>query len=537
MTRIPFSSFESFSRLFRDYTGSFDSLAGFFAWDYRSDDDLRSAAKEAASAPRNRSVLCAAVRRQAERFGIAEESDQLITRLEDENAVAVVTGQQLGLFGGPMYTLYKTLTAVRLADRITKLTDRPAVPVFWLEGEDHDFAEVASLALLDRDEPVRVRYERPGSDEIRTAVGRLELDESVRDAVDRISGILPDSEFSPELIEVLRSAYRPGRGMMEAFVEVVSAWIGPGKVLFLSPDDTEIKRLARDVFLREIEDHEESARRLADVSRRLEESYHAQVTSTHVNLFIHGDERRAVEVRGNGFGLHGSDRTMSQEELVALVDDDPDALSPNVVLRPLMQDAVLPTAAYVAGPGEVAYFAQFKPLYEWAGIPMPVIYPRASVTLLERRIGKVLDEHELNVSDFDDQVERLFRRVVVDEMDVDLEEQFKTHSSAIHEAVNGIKPVIEEVDRSLVRSAEATRAAFMKEWSKLKDKVVRAEKDRHDIVREQLERAAASLFPFGTLQERVLSPLFFMSKYGPDLAERILSEIDLDTREHQVIDL
>lgn len=541
MTRSPFSSFDSFSRLFRDYTGSFDSLAEFYARDYRSDDELRAAADEAAAVDRDRRALAAALRAQAERFALTDASEPLIARLQDPESVAVVTGQQLGLFGGPLYTLYKTLTAVRLAERLTELTGRPAVPVFWLEGEDHDFEEVATMALLDRDDPVRVRYERPGAAEgaekLRSAVGRLELDESISGAVDRVAEILPDSDFAPGLIELLQSAYRPGRNMMDAFVEVVSTWIGPGRILFLSPDDTEIKRLARDVFIREIEDHEESARLLTDVSRRLEKDYHAQVASTHLNLFIHADQRRAVERDGDNFRLQGSNRTFTPGELLALVDDDPDALSPNVVLRPLMQDAVLPTAAYVAGPGEVAYFAQFKPLYEWAKIPMPVIYPRASVTLLERRIAKVLDEHRLTVGDFDDQIERLFRRVVVDEMEVDLEAEFEEKSARLHQAVNDIKPVIEDVDRSLVRSAEATRASFMKEWNRLKDKVVRAEKDRHDIVREQLERASASLYPFDTLQERILSPLFFMSKYGPDLAERILEEIDLDTREHQVIEL
>ena len=159
------------------------------------------------------------------------------------------------------------------------------------------------------------------------------------------------------------------------------------------------------------------------------------------------------------------------------------------------------------------------------------------MTLMERRIGKILDEHNLSVGDFDDQVERLFRRVVIDEMDTNLEDEFKEKSAALHQAVNGIKPIIEDVDRSLVRSAEATRASFMKEWNRLKDRVVRAEKDRHDVVREQLERASGSLFPFGTLQERVLSPLFFMSKYGLDLPERILRELDLDTTEHGIIEL
>ena len=169
-----------------------------------------------------------------------------------------------------------------------------------------------------------------------------------------------------------------------------------------------------------------------------------------------------------------------------MLDTDPKCFSPNVVLRPMMQDALLPTAAYVGGPGEVAYFAQFKPLYEWAGLPMPIIYPRASVTVAETKVKKVLDKYALDVDDFGEDLDRLFQRVVLQQMDVDVEAMFKQAGAPLHQAINTLKPKIEQIDRTLVRTAEATRAVLVKELEKLKRRVVRAEKQNHDQVRARL---------------------------------------------------
>jgi bacillithiol biosynthesis cysteine-adding enzyme BshC len=244
----------------------------------------------------------------------------------------------------------------------------------------------------------------------------------------------------------------------------------------------------------------------------------------------------AVDAGEKGLELRNG-TPITEADLLDLLSRDPGSFSPNVVLRPLLQDAVLPTAAYVAGPGEVAYFAQFKPLYDWAHIPMPIIYPRASVTLVERRIEKILDRYSLDVPDFEDQLDRLFRKVVLDNMDVDLDDVFSSAGAHIHEAVNAIKPVIQQMDPSLVKSAEAMRAQFMKEWSSLKNRLVKAERSRQDIVRDQLERAALALVPDGTLQERFVSPVYFMNKYGPDFPQRLLDELELDTETHQVLSI
>ena len=537
MTRLPFSSFSSFSRLFRDYTESPSDLAEFFSGDYRDPDTLAASCEKAASSHAERDTLVRVMRAQAEALGVSDVSAHLIEKLGNPASAAVVTGQQLGLLGGPLYTAFKALSTIQLAQDLEQKTGRPVVPVFWLEGEDHDFEEIASAGMMQGDDPVRVTYTPDSDAQAGTAVGRMTVTSGIQSVLDELDSLLPPTDFKAELLEFIADAYAPGTPMIKAFVTVMERILGPGRIAYLSPDDRDLKASVKGLFRKELEDFKTSSDSLKASSEALEARWHAQVQTDPTNLFIHGDGRRtAIDAVENGFQTRDGE-AMTTEEALARLESDPGSFSPNVVMRPLMQDWVLPTAVYVAGPGEVAYFAQFKALYEWAGLHMPVIYPRASVTLLERRIGRVLEKSEQTIPAFEKQVDKLFREMVLDNMDTDIEEAFKKASSGIHQAINDIKSVIEGVDRSLVKSSEATRAAFMKEWSQLKGKVIKSEKQQHDVLRGQLERASSALFPMGIPQERYLSPVYFLNKYGPDFFAGLTERLDLDTSAHQVLDL
>ncbi|PSQ77127.1 MAG: bacillithiol biosynthesis cysteine-adding enzyme BshC, partial [Bacteroidetes bacterium QH_6_63_17] len=205
--------------------------------------------------------------------------------------------------------------------------------------------------------------------------------------------------------------------------------------------------------------------------------------------------------------------------------------------RPLMQDHLLPTAAYVAGPGEVSYFAQYGDVYDWAGLEMPLIHPRASVSLVEGKVQKVLDKYDRSVEAFGADLDALFQDVVVETMEVDVDAAFSETLPQIHQAINALKPEVEAVDRTLGASAEATRAALVDEMEALKQKVVRAEKRQQDEVRAQLEKARANLRPSGRLQERMINVLYYLNKYSLDLIDDLQDRLHTDTSEHQVVDL
>jgi bacillithiol synthase len=539
--RVPFSTISSFSRLFRDYCERYEDVAEFFAGDFRDVEARRSAADRAALVERDREVVSRVLLDQNEAWGLDDAARSNIDALARPETVAVVTGQQIGLFTGPLYTIYKTVTVLQLARRLQDETGRPVVPVFWVEGEDHDYEEVAAATLLHQNEPVTIRYDRPpasGGGNV-GPVGRLVLDGDIAELMAALDGVLPPTEFSGELMSAVREAYAPGRRLEDAFVLLMKTVFPNSGLVFMNPDDQRLKRMSAPLFRRDLEQPDELMSGMDAVNERLKDRYHVQVHVRPTNLFLIEPEGRfPIDTAGDGsFQLRGRERSFSREELLAMVDSEPERFSPNVVLRPLMQDILLPTALYVAGPGEIAYFAQFRPVYEWAGLPMPVIYPRASVSLVEPKVRKVMDKFDISVEDFSGDLGRLFQRIVLDTMEVDVEAVFKEASRPLHEAVNGLKPSLEKVDRTLARSAEATRVSLLKEMEKLKDRVVRAEKRNQDDVRDQLQKAHVNLFPNGKLQERILSVLYVLNKFGPSFTAELADELSMDTTAHQVVEL
>lgn len=538
--RISFDQLSSFSKLFVHYCTDFNAVASFYSGDFRQAKARRAAAERAAAYPRDRDHLADVLLDQNERWECTEATRAHIEMLRDPEAVAVVTGQQVGLFGGPLYTIYKTMTALRLAEEMVEETGRPVVPIFWVEGEDHDLEEINHARLLHRNELVAVRYEGhtlPDGGNL-GAVGRLPLTEQINAVITQIDEVLPPSDFKPAVMERVRAAYQPGRTLEDAFVHFVQALFPETGLVFLNPDDARLKRLVQPLFQREIEDYATPYQRIETVSNTLTERFHAQVKARPTNLFwLEDDGRYPIDADDGTFTLRGTDRTFSEEELLARLDETPERFSPNVILRPLMQDMLVPTMAYVAGPSEIAYFAQYKGVYEWAGIPMPIIYPRASVSLVESKVQKVLDKFDLSLPEVEGDLEKLFQHVVVDTMAVDVEAVFKEATRYVHEAINELRPAVEQVDRTLVKSAEATRAALQNEMNELKSRVVRAEKRNQDEMRMQLDKAHTNLFPDNAMQERVVSVLYFINKYSPDLLTELRDALHLDTTAHQVVEL
>lgn len=537
---VPYDRFEAYTKLFSTYCNDYESVSGYYAGNFRDPDVWRQAAERASSHQRDRATVADTLLEQNEAWDTLDGSSrENIELLRDPESVAVVTGQQAGIFTGPLYTVYKTITALQLAERFAEETGRPVVPVFWVEGEDHDFDEVAGINLLRRNETEAVRYEPQGAQNgaNQGAVGRLVLTDAITEVIEQIDEILPPTEFKPAVMRSVRDAYKPGAALEDAFVRFHHSLFPESGLVYFNPDEARLKALAAPLFKKELDSHQDVFRRLEEVSTRLEEDgYHAQVRPHPTNLFLFTDDgRTALDTTDGALALRGDNASVSVGELEDLLASKPEAFSPNVALRPLMQDALLPTAAYVAGPGEVAYFAQFRPLYEWAGVPMPVVYPRASVTLVERKVKKVLDRFEMEVSEFQDDIERIFQRRVVDELEVD--EVFEEAQRKLHEAVNTVKPAIGQVDKSLAASAEAARAALSGELEALKGRVVRAEKRNRDEVRAQLAKAQSNLFPADRPQERVINVLYYLNKYSPELLRRLREELSLETAFHQIVEL
>lgn len=538
--RVPFSAFKTFPALFERYCTAYEDVAAFYAGDFRSADARRAAADRAAAHERDRTMLADVLLKQNERWGLGPKTRDNIEALRERDTVAVVTGQQVGFLTGPLYTIYKTITALQLAEQLAEETGRTVVPVFWVEGEDHDFEEIAGVTVLSRNDVLQIRYAAPTLPDKGNvgAVGRLALDGKAEAALSELDEALPPTEFKDDLMARVRDAYAPDVRLEDAFVHLLRTLFPEAGLVFLNPDDVRLKAMARPLFRREIEDGVAAAAHVEEASEKLRGPFHAQVQARPLNLFLLDESGRyPLDLEKGRFHLRNRSRSFTKGELLDRLEAAPEQFSPNVILRPLMQDLLLPTAAYVAGPSEVSYFAQYKGVYDWAEIPMPIIYPRASATLVEAKVQKVLDRYDLDVSAFEEKVDKVFRRLVLIGLEADVDEAFKGAMRHLHQAIEEVKPKVQEVDRTLIKAAEATRASLVKELERFKERVVKAEKRNQDEVRGQLEKAAVNLYPGGKLQERTLSVLYFLNKYSPDLLGGLQATLSLDTTAHQVVEL
>mgnify|MGYP006273739071 CR=1 FL=1 len=537
---IPWSDLNAMPALAADYADGTGTAASYFPYDRHDPSDQQAAAAVAAARPRNRAVLADVLAEQNAAWGNDGADVQAnIEALRNAETIAVVTGQQVGLFGGPLYTLYKTSTALAWAAHLAEQTGRSVVPVFWVEGEDHDFEEIAQTRVLDRNDVVALNYAPDPAPS--GPVGPHPLGTAVQAPLAALDDALPPSDFKPDVYGAVKEAYAAAHTLEDAFARLIATWFRDTGLVLLNPDDARLKALVRPLITHDMDHSAEAIDALHTAGEALQaDGYHMQVQGRPTNFFwMEDDGRYAIDANEDGtFTLRHDGRTWSRDALQRRIKEQPERFSPNVVTRPLVQDQLLPTAAYVAGPGEISYFAQYRAIYEWAGTTMPLIVPRASMTLVESKVQKVLDKYDLTVQDVEHQTaEQLFQSVVVDAMAVDVDAAFGQTASRIHQALNDLKPMAETVDATLGRSVEATRAALVNEMNALKQRVVRAEKRQQDEVRSQIEKACVNLMPDRGLQERTLNPTYFFNKYSMSLLDTVRTHIDVHDASHRLIQL
>ena len=531
-----------FSDLFLDYIDAFQRVAPLFARGYRESAAFADVIRLRSSGTEDRAALLEVLREQNTAFGSPARTFEHIALLGKPTTFAVVTGQQVGLFGGPMYTVFKTVTAVKLASRLkAQFPEYDFVPVFWLEGEDHDFAEVNTTAVLDAEQRVvKIDYLPGGSMPERNPgpVGELVFDSSLTPVFSRLEADLPVTEFKEPLLARLRGCYREGQTFTRAFASWMNILFDEHGLVFLSPNDPRLKRLLSPMFTKEIEEFPATSQLVISRSAELEQTYHAQVKPKSLNLFLfHRGGRYLIEPRETDFSLRGTRHFLTRDELLQIARETPEQLSPNVVLRPIVQDLLLPTVAYVAGPSEVAYHAQLAPVYQHFGVVAPVIYPRASASFVEDRLRRAMEKYDLHLADFFEDHARLIARVVAQISEVNVDSMFGTAAQRMQEALSELRFGIREIDPTLLAALENVKSKTDSNLSVLKEKAHAAQARRNEVAVRQLERAVNGLLPDGSLQERTLSIAAFMNKYGPELVRWLMTELDIAAFEHQILSI
>jgi bacillithiol biosynthesis cysteine-adding enzyme BshC len=526
-----------------DYAFDYARVADFFAGNPEDPAAWREAIGRTQRHARDRAAIAGILNAQQQRRGAAPEAVAAARRLADGQTVAVVTGQQAGLFGGPLFTLLKALTALRLAEQVREEHGVPAVAIFWIDAEDHDWDEVKACSVLDGDLAVRPLTAGTPPAAHQGPVAGVKLDQTIAGTLDELEAALPPTEFSPQVLDGLRRAYRPGAGMADAFAQWIEQVLGPRGLIVYDASDPAAKPLAAKVFERELAHPGDTARLAKAAGAALAaRGYHAQVTPQEdsVALFhlapataLGASAREAIRRDGASFVV--GDRVEPAEALLAQVRTEPQRFSPNVLLRPLVQDTLFPTVCYVAGPNELAYLGQLGRVYEAFGIPMPLMQQRASATIVDSNGMRFLSRHDVPFEALRAQDEAALNALLESQLPPSVEGSLHDALRAIEERMGVVAAEVPQIDPTLEGAARSTLARMLDDLKKLHAKIIQAAKRKDDTLRRQYHHARAQVFPGGHPQEREIGFVYFLNKYGPTLVDRLSDELPIDMGTHWVV--
>jgi bacillithiol biosynthesis cysteine-adding enzyme BshC len=522
-----------------DYLYHFDRVSGFYSAPPYALSSYKTVASELPSFERNRGEVCAILVRQNKAFGCGEATFDNLQRLLQPGTFAVVTGQQVGLFSGPAFTVFKVLTTVRLASHLRE-QGLPVVPVFWLATEDHDLAEVAEVATLDEEYNLVSLTDHGDSPSPRSSVGNVRLTQESTQALARLEACLPAGPPREALLHDLRETYTPGATWVEAFGRFMARLLSRWGVILLNPLDPAVHQLSAEVYSQALEQAPSLRAKLLERSQSLLRSgYHAQVNvsedSTLVFVTREGN-RLPIHQRDGDYFVEGTQKA-SVEELRSELANDPMAFSPNALLRPLVQDTLLPTIAYVAGPSELAYLAQAQVLYQTFGRPQPVFFPRAAFTLVDHRIQKLLDKYRLSVEDVWLGEEHLSRKIAAVGLSEGWSERFGQAQQDMASLLARLRGDIERLDPTLLEALQHAQEKIQYQIDRLHGKVSRAGLARSELLARHAQSLSRFLMPQKDLQERRVGGAYFLGRAGYELLPRLLSQIQADSPAHQVASL
>jgi uncharacterized protein YllA (UPF0747 family) len=510
---IPVESLPSTSKFFLDYVRNWPSVSGFFSCDPSLDSVVQFAREREPIGAPQLSRLCSALSNQQQKWGGGTDS---VRRLES-GAVAVVAGQQPGLFTGPMYSILKALTAVKVARELDARGVR-AVPVFWIASEDHDYEEIAWAGILNQESSFdRVRADLSDGD--RTPVGWLRFGDDISSVIEKCFSILPPSEFQSEVRALIEGAYRPAVSPVDAFARMMTRLFAGTGLILVDPLDSELKALAEPVLAAAVRSSDAIRTAVLERSHAISEAgYHPQV--------------RVDEGFTGLFAYRGRSRQLIRpDELNGASDSD---LSPNVLLRPVVQDFLFPTVAYVGGPAEIAYFAQAAPIYDCLGIVAPAAFPRVSATLIEPPVSRVMKKYGFGMADVFEGPDELRRRAVGTIHDVGV---FDTVRDGVAAELERLRPSLAAVDRTLGGALDNSRQKMLHQIERLQTRFISAESRRNEVLDRQLNTLTSRLYPERKLQERAVNVTSFLVRYGLNLVRMLDDRLELDASVHQVIEL
>ena len=530
---LPFTAIPHTTPLFSDYLYNFQKVQEFYSRPPQLGAWVADEVRRIEYDEGRREQVAAILGRQNRAWNASPATLENIARLR-RGACAMVTGQQVGLFGGPLFSIFKALSAVHLAAEATK-TGIDCVPVFWLATEDHDLAEVNHTFLLAPDGTLR-RIAATTLAPENAPMSRVVFGREIQAAVDEAVSLLGETE----LTDWLRAFYRPGETLGGAFAKLFSAMFEKFGVVLLDASDPALHAMAAPLYRQAIERHAELTNDLLARGKALEGAgYHQQVkvTDSSTLLFAIRDGQRLPIHRANS--NHGEFRVetakLTRDELLARIAQAPQQFSANVLLRPVVQDYLLPTLAYIGGPAEVAYFAQAGVVYEkLLGRVTPTL-PRFSATVVETKARELMERYQLKFTDLFHGPERLREQMAAHDLPGELHVSFEAADASLTESLQQISSALEKLDKTLVEAAQGAGAKMHYQLQQLRGRAARAELRKNEVIARHAQFLSSSLYPDKALQEREIAGAYFVARHGRELLDRLYHSTQVCCLDHQVL--
>jgi bacillithiol biosynthesis cysteine-adding enzyme BshC len=526
-TLVPFSETRYFPQLVIDYLDGRPELRPFYAFT-PDPGSFPDAIRKRDTFAVNREVLYTRLVSQNQKLtSIGDDAAKLVAeqieKIRKPGTYTITTGHQLNIFTGPLYSVYKILTTIRLATTLHQLhPEFQFIPVFWLASEDHDFEEISSIELFGKP----IRWERPGGG----ATGRMSTSGLVALAAG-LRDLVPGLERFTEIFE---SAYRNNSTLSSATREVMHRLFGHLGLVVLDGDDKDLKALFRDVMKHDLLDHR-SYKAVGHTSEILSKWYKPQLHAREINLFYleSGSRERIVRTADQGFEIHQTGRFFSEKAMLDELDQHPERFSPNVVLRPMYQEFILPNLAYIGGPGELSYWLQLREAFEASGVFYPVLMMRACIMLVDRKSGERASKLGIETSDLFHSHDYLVLKVL--EAAAGLHPGAESLEQQLRDGYKHLASEWSNLDASLVPAVDAEMQKALNGLRNLEEKARRALKKKNETQLNQVKSLKDKLFPCGELQERSDNILAHLQSNGPELIDKLITEIDPFSKSFMVL--
>ena len=455
----------------------------------------------------NREALVTGLQQQYAGLPQHENLSKNLELLWQPNTFTITTAHQPNIFTGPVFSIYKIFHAIKMAEELQQ--QMPAnnfIPVFFMGSEDADIDELNNVTIEGK------KYvwltEQTGS------VGRMKTEKNIQQLIAEMDGQLSVLPYGSELIDLFKNAYAAGKTIQQASLEVINILFGGYGLVVLIPDSMIFKQVFKHIIQKELKE-QFSHKAVSETIEKLGEHYKVQAPGREINLFyLQDDKRERIEKDDTGFFVDALNKRWTEETILAEADEHPEMFSPNVILRGMMQEVLLPNLAYIGGGGELAYWLELKGVFAAAGVPYPMLMLRNSFMWVEQKWKDKTDKLELGIKDLFTNEHKLMKQIVQKQSDNQV--LLNGHLKKAEEVYNEISEKAAAVDATLNGHVMALKTKAMKDLVELEKKMVRAEKKKFEVEQLQLQKIKSVLFPDDNLQERVENFSAFYARYGKE---------------------